>query len=59
MKSETKITYPDYKKIHEESCCIDCIITESDFDTNQPNPRRIDYMIKDIDKYLKYKNEEV
>lgn len=54
IKNETKITYPDYKRIRELSHCIDCTITESDFDTSSPNPLRIDYLISDIHRYLKY-----
>ena len=55
MKTEnaTKITYPDYKSIRELSHCIDCIITEADFNTSHPNPYRIDYLVSDIHRYLK------
>lgn len=55
MKNEKKITYLDYKTIQEKSYCIDCTIDEADFDTNRPNPRRIDTIVGDIKRYLKRK----
>ena len=55
IENETKITYPDYKSIRELSHRIDCTITQADFDTSSPNPYRIDYLISDISRYLKYK----
>ena len=57
MKIETNVKYPDYKKIQEESHYIDCTVVESDFDTHRPNPYRIDYIARDIYRYLKCKNE--
>lgn len=51
---KTKITQPDYKTIRELSRRIDCTITEADFNTNYPNPYRIDYIARDIHRYLKY-----
>ena len=54
IENETKITYPDYKSIRELSHCIDCTITQADFNTSSPNPYRIDYLISDIGRYLKY-----
>ena len=55
IENETKITYPDYKLIRELSHCMDCTITQADFNTNQPNPYRIDYAASDIRRYLKCK----
>ena len=55
IENETKITYPDYKSIRELSHCMDCTITQEDFNTSSPNPLRIDYLISDISRYLKYK----
>ena len=54
IENETKITYPDYKSIRELSHCIDCTITQEDFNKSSPNPYRIDYLISDIHRYLKY-----
>lgn len=51
-----KDVYPDYKKIREESCRTDCTITEADFSTSRPNPRRIANAVGDINRYLMYKN---
>ena len=56
MNKEIKITYPDYKKIREESYRIDCTVTQADFNTNHPNPYRLEYMISDFNRYLKRKN---
>ena len=53
IENETKITYPDYKSIRELSHCIDCTITQADFNTSSPNPYRIDYITSDIHRYLK------
>ena len=53
--NETKNTYPDYKSIRELSYLIDCTITQEDFNTSIPNPYRIDYLISDMRRYLKYK----
>lgn len=53
-KNKTKLTYPDYKSIREVSHCIDCTITEADFNTSHPNPYRIDYLISDMRRYLEY-----
>lgn len=55
IENEKKITYPDYKAIRELSHCIDCTITQADFNTSSPNPYRIDYLISDIHRYLNYK----
>ena len=54
MENKTKFKKLDYKAIRELSHRIDCTITEADFNTNHPNPRRIDYMVSDIRRYLKY-----
>ena len=56
MNRSLKVTYPDYKKIKKESCHFDCTITEADFNTSHPNPRRIVYTASDINRYLNYKN---
>lgn len=53
-KSEIKIVRPDYKKIREISKRMDCSVTEADFNTNRPNPYRIDYTASDIHRYLRY-----
>lgn len=53
-ENETKIVVPDYKKIQEMSHRMDCTITEADFNTNHPNPHRIDYTASDIHRYFKY-----
>ena len=55
IENETKITYPDYKSIRELSYHMDCTITQEDFNTSIPNPYRIDYLISDMRRYLKYK----
>ena len=54
IENKTKITYPDYKSIRELSHCINCTITQADFNTSSPNPYRIDYLISDIYRCLKY-----
>ena len=54
IENETKITYPDYKSIRELSHCIDCTITQADFNASNPNPYRIDYLAGDIHRYLEY-----
>lgn len=54
IENEKKITYTDYKAVQELSHCMDCTITQADFNTSSPNPYRIDYLISDISKYLKY-----
>lgn len=54
MENKTKFKEPDYKTIRELSHRIDCTITAADFNTNHPNTCRIDYMISDIHRYLKY-----
>ena len=56
MKTEnkTKLKKPDYKAIRELSYCMDCTITQADFNTSSPNPLRIDYLISDMNRYLKY-----
>lgn len=55
IEDEKKITYTDYKAVRELSHCMDCTITQADFNTSSPNPYRIDYLISDIYRYLKYK----
>ena len=54
IENETKITYPDYKSIRELSHCMDCTITHADFNMSSPNSYRIDYLISDTSRYLKY-----
>lgn len=60
MKAENKTNHkePDYKRIRELSHRIHCTITEADFNTNHPNPYRIDYIASDIGRYLKYIHKE-
>ena len=52
-----KTTYWNYKEIQKESHRIDCTITEEDFNTNRPNSCRINALISDMNRHLKY--EEV
>lgn len=47
-----KNTCKDYGYTKEELCRIDCTITLADFDTSHPNPRRIDCVAGDINRYL-------
>ena len=56
MNRNTMLVYPDYKAILAESHRFDCTITEADFNTCRPNPYRIDYIVSDINRYLKYKD---
>ena len=53
MRKTVNITYPDYERIRNESCRINCTVTEKDFDTYRPNPLRIDYIARDIGDYRK------
>ena len=53
-----KFMYPDYKAIESESHRIDCTIVGADFNTNYPNPRRIDSYACDIARYLIHKNKK-
>ena len=55
IANEIKHTYPDYKRIRELSYRMDCTITQEDFNTSIPNPYRIEYLISDMRRYLKYK----
>ena len=48
-----KVVVPDYKRTRELSHRIDCTITEADFNTNHPNPYRIDYAVGDIHRFVK------
>ena len=59
IENDTKNTYPDYKSIRELSHCMDCTITQADFDMSNPNSYRIDYLISDIHRYLKYAGKEI
>ena len=54
MKNERKINYMfiDYGEINKLSHRIDCTITEADFNTNCPNPYRIDCAAGDIHRFL-------
>ena len=54
MKNEREINYMfiDYGKINELSHRIDCTVTEADFNTNHPNPYRINYAAEDIHRFL-------
>ena len=42
----------DYGEINKLSHRIDCTITEADFNTNCPNPYRIDCAAGDIHRFL-------
>ena len=53
MENKIKFKEPDYKTIRELSHRIDCTITEADFNTNHPNLDRINYIVSDINRYLK------
>ena len=53
-KNKTQNTYPDYKTIRIKAQCIDCTITEADFNTDHPNPYRIDYIVSDINRHFKH-----
>ena len=59
MKRETANTYMDYQSILDESHCIDCTITEDDFNTNRPNLYRINYIASDINRHLKSKGDNL
>ena len=59
MINEREFTYPDYKKIQEESRRIDCTIVADDFNTNYPNPGRVASTAGDINRYLRYKDSGV
>ena len=59
MINNKEFTYPDYKKIQEESRRMDCTIVEDDFNTNYPNPSRISLIAGDINRYLKRKDKGV
>ena len=59
IKNNERKTGIDYKKIRELSHRIDCTITEADFNTNHPSPYRIDYLVSDIHRYLKYAGKEM
>ena len=58
MKTKRKFTYPDYKAIREELHRTDCMITEADFDTSNPNPLRIDYATSDIYRFSRHTGGE-
>lgn len=53
IKNKERKTGIDYKVIRELSHCMDCAVTEADFDTSRPNPHRIAYTACDIHRYLK------
>ena len=59
MENKTRNTQPDYEAIRRLSRRVDCTVTEADFNTNYPNPRRIDSAASDIHRYLKYTGEAV
>ena len=55
MKSASKnlhtvIGRDEYSRINHMVCLVD-------FDTNHPNPNRIDRIASEIDEYLKYKRK--
>ena len=53
-ENETIFKEPDYKAIRKLSHRMDCTIKQSDFDTSNPNPYRVDYVASDIHRYLTY-----
>lgn len=53
-KHNTMARTPNYKAIQFLSQCMDCTITQADFDTSKPNPHRISYVASDIHRYLKH-----
>lgn len=55
MKQKMNLIYPDYKRIREESCRIDCTVAEADFYTSRPNPYRVAATASDVNRYLKRK----
>lgn len=54
IEKETRIVQPNYKIIRELSHHMDCTITEEDFNMECPNPNRINCIIEDIHRHLKY-----
>lgn len=54
MNKTQRLTIEPY-----EYCRIDHTITEADFNTTHPNPYRIDYTIRDINRYLRYKKNDL
>ena len=59
MENKTKNTQPDYEAIRKLSHRVDCTVTEADFNTNYPNPHRIDSAASDIHRYLKHTGKAV
>ena len=57
MKTEVKITYPDYKEIRENSDGANCVLSEADFDTGKPNPYRVSKTASEINEYLKHRRK--
>lgn len=51
---ESKFTYLNHEEIRRDSHRVDCTVTEADFNTNRPNPYRINYAISDISRYFKH-----
>ena len=45
------------KLYDDESVCIPHVVYLSDFNTNYPNPNRIDRIASEINEYLKYKRK--
>ena len=52
---ENKFTTVKIENNYSESKRINCTITDADFNTNRPNPRRIERAAWDINEYLNYK----
>ena len=52
---ENKFTNVKIENNYRESSRINCTITDADFNTNRPNPRRIERAAWDINEYLNYK----
>ena len=55
MKTDNKTLKNEVGVTPEEYSRIDCGISEDDFDTEHPNPIRIDRTISEIKRYLRYK----
>ena len=52
---ESKFNTVKIENNYRESHRINCTITDADFNTNRPNPRRIERAAWDINEYLNYK----
>lgn len=46
-------------EINNDSSKINCTVMSADFNTNRPNPRRIEMAARDIGEYLNYKRQRL